>query len=173
MARQNLGEKFTVKGVVLLILLIALLISIPMIIINSIEDKTPVTSQQVCVTLEKYGLTSNDFTKEYADDYPKLGFISVTGYRTEDFRIEFFELENNKRADVIYVKLNQIILDARDITNDIEYTASNPKYSIHTYHVDDKHFWLMQIDNTVIYGFCYEDNYKTMYNVMTELGYTD
>lgn len=172
MERQNLGEKFTVKGVILLILLIAFLIAVPLAINNMGEPKTPATSEQVCATIEKYGLAPNNFTDEYVKDYPKLGFISVAGYRTDNFRIEFFEMENYNRAHAIMVELNQIILDARDITNDIEFEEANKHYYIHTYNVDDKHFWLMQIDNTVIYGFCYDENYNKMVDIMVELGYT-
>lgn len=132
MERQNLGEKFTIKGVILLIIIIALLIAVPLAINNMGEPKTPATSEQVCATLEKYGFTPNSFTDEYVEDYPKLGFISVAGYRTDDFRIEFFELENYNRAHAIMVELNQIILDERDITNDIEFEEANQHYYIHT-----------------------------------------
>lgn len=171
MKRQNLGEKFTVKGVILLILIIVFMIGLFFALINIGEPKTPATKQQVYTALENQGLSSSDFTEGYVEDYPTLGFVSVVGHRTDDFRIEFFELENNDFAHTITVQLNQIILDARDITNDSEHITGMQNYYIHTYNVDDKHFWLMQIDNTVIYGFCYDDNYEKMIDVMTELGY--
>ena len=172
MERQNLGEKFTVKGVILLILLISFLIAVPLAINNMGEPKTPATSEQVHTVIEKYGLTPQDFCNEYIESYPKLGIVSVAGYRTEDLRIEFFELENNNQAHNITVELNQIILEARDITNDIEFEEGNQYYYIHTYNVDDKHFWLMEIENTVIYGFSYDENYRKMVDIMQELGYT-
>lgn len=172
MARQNLGEKFTIKGVILLILLIALLIGLFWLIVFSGEPKTPPTSQQVATTLEKYGLPAQDFSNEYIEAYPKRSFVSVVGYRTKDFRIEWFEFEGEKGARAATVDFNQAILDARDITNDIEFEEANPYYYIHTYNVGDKHFWVMRIENTAIYGFCYDDNYEKMVDVMTELGYT-
>lgn len=172
MARQNLGEKITVKGVVLLILLIAFLIVVPLAINNMGEPKTTATSEQVCATLEKYGLIPNDFTEGYIEEYPKRSFVSVVGYRTKDFRIEFFEMEDIEASRAITVDLNQYLLDARDITNDIEFEDANQYYYIHTYNVDDKHFWVMRIENTAIYGFCYDDNYEKMVDVMVELGYT-
>lgn len=171
MERQNLGEKFTVKGIILLILIIAFMLGLFLALINIGEPKSPATKQQVYTALENQGLSQNDFTDGYVEEYPALGIVSVVGYRTDDFRIEFFELENNKFARNITVQLNQAILDARDITNDSEHITGMQNYYIHTYNVDDKHFWLMRIDNTVIYGFCYDDNYEKMVDVMTELGY--
>lgn len=171
--RQNLGEKFTVKGVILLILIITFLIGVPLAIVNIGEPKTPATSEQVHTTIEKYGLHSSDFTEEYVEEYPNLGLISVVGYRTDEFRIEWFETESSKRARSLMSTFNEIILDARNVkAGDWEYYDSAHNYFMHTYHVGDKHFWAMQIENTAIYGFCYDDNYEKMVDIMVELGYT-
>ena len=170
--RQNLGEKFTVKGVILLILIITFLIGVPLAIVNIGEPKTPATSEQVHTTIEKYGLHSSDFTEEYVEEYPNLGLISVVGYRTDEFRIEWFETESSKRARSLMSTFNEIMLDARNVkAGDWEYYDSAHNYFMHTYHVGDKHFWAMQIENTAIYGFCYDENYETMRNIMIELRY--
>lgn len=170
--RQNLGEKFTVKGVILLILIITFLIGVPLAIVNIGEPKTPATSEQVHTTIEKYGLHSSNFTEEYVEEYPNLGLISVVGYRTDEFRIEWFETESSKRARSLMSTFNEIMLDARNVkAGDWEYYDSAHNYFMHTYHVGDKHFWAMQIENTAIYGFCYDENYETMRNIMIELGY--
>ena len=172
MERQNLGEKFTVKGVILLILLIVFMIGLFLALINIGEPKTPATGEQVHTVLEKYGLTSQDFSNEYIEAYPKRSFVSVVGYRTDEFRIEWFEFEGEEGARAATVDFNQYLLDARDITNDIEFEEANRYYYIHTYNVDDKHFWVMRIENTAIYGFCYDENYRKMVDIMQELGYT-
>jgi hypothetical protein len=171
--RQNLGEKFTVKGVILLILLISFLIGLFLLIINIGENKTSPTNEQVHTALENQGFFPSDFTEEYIEEYPDRKIVSVIGHRKGEMRIEFFELEDSKSARTIYSIIDQIIIDARGNDRRADRRTSMQSYAIHTYYVDDKNYWLARIDNTVIYGFCYDDDYEKLLTVMTELGYTD
>ncbi len=173
MERQNLGEKFTVKGVILLILLISFLIGLFLLIINIGENKTSPTNEQVHTALENQGFFPSDFTEEYIEEYPDRKIVSVIGHRKGEMRIEFFELEDSKSARTIYSIIDQIIIDARGNDRRADRRTSMQSYAIHTYYVDDKNYWLARIDNTVIYGFCYDDDYEKLLTVMTELGYTD
>lgn len=173
MKRQNLGEKFTVKGVILLVLIIVFMIGLFFALINIGEPKTPATNEQVYAALEKNGFSPNDFTEEYVEEYPERKIVSVIGHRNGEMRIEFFELEDNESARTIYSIIDQIIIDARGNDHRADRRTSMQSYAIHTYYVDDKNYWLARIDNTVIYGFCYDDDYENMLTVMTELGYTD
>lgn len=171
--RQNLGEKFTVKGIILLILIIAFMLGLFLTIINIGADKTPATNEQVYTALEKNEFSPSDFTEEYAEEYPERKIVSVIGHRNGDMRIEFFELEDNESARTIYSIIDQVIIDARGNDHRADRRTNMQSYAIHTYYVDDKNYWLARIDNTVIYGFCYDDDYERMLTVMTELGYTD
>ena len=171
MARQNLGEKFTVKGVILLILIIAFMLGLFWALINIGADKNPATNEQVYAALEKNGFSPNDFTEEYVEEYPEQKIVSVIGHRNGEMRIEFFELEDNESARTIYSIIDQIIIDARGNDHRADRRTSMQSYAIHTYYVDDKNYWLARIDNTVIYGFCYDDDYEKMVDVMTDLGY--
>lgn len=173
MERQNLGEKFTIKGVILLILIIAFMLGLFWALINIGADKTPATNEQVYAALEKNGFSPNDFTEEYVEEYRERKIVSVIGHRNGEMRIEFFELEDNESARTIYSIIDQIIIDARGNDHRADRRTSMQSYAIHTYYVDDKNYWLARIDNTVIYGFCYDDDYEKMLTVMTELGYTD
>lgn len=173
MERQNLGEKVTVKGVILLILLISFLIGLFLLIINIGENKTSPTNEQVHTALENQGFFPRDFTEEYIEEYPDRKIVSVIGHRNGEMRIEFFELEDSKSARTIYSIIDQIIIDARGNDRRADRRTSMQSYAIHTYYVDDKNYWLARIDNTVIYGFCYDDDYEKLLTVMTELGYTD
>lgn len=123
--------------------------------------------------LENQGFFPSDFTEEYIEEYPDRKIVSVIGHRNGEMRIEFFELEDSKAARTIYSIIDQIIIDARGNDRRADRRTSMQSYAIHTYYVDDKNYWLARIDNTVIYGFCYDDDYEKLLTVMTELGYTD
>ena len=69
MERQNLGEKFTVKGIILLILIIAFMLGLFLALINIGEPKSPATKQQVYTALENQGLSQDDFTAGYVEAY--------------------------------------------------------------------------------------------------------
>lgn len=169
--RQNLGEKFTVKGVIILILFIAFMLGLFWVLINLGEDKSPATYEQVWTALENQGFTPSDFTKEYVEEYPERKIVSAVGHRNGEMRIEFFELEDIESARTIYHILDQILVDARGADHRPDRRTSMQTYAIHTYYVDDKNYWVARIENTVIYGFCYDDDYEKMVAVMTELGY--
>lgn len=140
-------------------------------LINIGADKNPATNEQVYAALEKNGFSPNDFTEEYVEEYPERKIVSVIGHRNGEMRIEFFELEDNESARTIYSIIDQIIIDARGNDHRADRRTSMQSYAIHTYYVDDKNYWLARIDNTVIYGFCYDDDYEKMVDVMTDLGY--
>jgi len=170
MDKERLDEKVTVRGVIFLILTILGLFGLFVLMVNIGEDKTPATYEQVYNTLEQYKCDANDSTEQYLEAYPNIGLKYVISARNTDFLFDYYEFETTDDAYGAYQKLNAGINEnfSRDA---IETGGDMRNYIIHTYLYDNEYYYLMKVDNTVLYCESSEANKALVNDIAHTLGY--
>lgn len=172
MAKARLDEKVTVRGIVFLILTILGLFGLFVLMVNFCDDKVPATYEQVWNALEEHNCDANDSTEQYLEAYPSIGLKYVISARDTDFLFDYYEFESTDDAYGAYQRLNAGINEnfSRD---SVETGADLRNYIIHTYLYNNEYYYLMKVDNTVLYCESSEANKDLVNDIAYSLGYYD
>ncbi len=163
--------KVTWKNYALLIGVIALMFGLFYLMTHIGEEKTPATYERVWEVIEKHDLTPVDAIDVFTEKVTDLEVESVIACRDDDLYIDFVTLETTDDAYNMYMRYNSNIVDVQDSTGK-DFSENLRNYRVRVYSIDDEYFYLMKIENTVLYCRGTSKTKSLIKEIANELGYT-
>lgn len=177
MSNRTQGYQYTMKDYLKIFIAFALLGGLIFFCLKlAFIPKEVVTDSQVWDVLVLHGYTPVDYTEQYIKSNPTLGISKNITIEKDDWQLEFFTFEEPKYAMKVYSKfatdMSQIERNHHD--SSIETRGSRANFEYHTLEAGEyskKIYYLMRIDNTVLYAYGNEEYADEIKSIAKELGY--
>lgn len=177
--KQNPKHQLTAKDYIKLFVAFSFMGLLTFVVFKvAFIPKDAATDTQVWETLTEHGFTPTDRTTLYRDERPNMMITKNITYSEksgDDYTLwfEFFVFEDAQHAmngyDFLTTELSQI---ERNYTNDnIDVGGYRANFVYRTLKAGGKYYYLMRIDNTLLYAYGDEANMDVINQIASELGY--
>ena len=178
-AKQNPKHQLTAKDYFKLFVAFSFMGLLTFVVFKvAFIPKDDATDTQVWETLTEHGFTPTDRTTLYREERPNMMITKNITYSEksgDDYTLwfEFFVFEDAQHAmngyDFLTTELSQI---ERNYTNDnIDVGGYRANFVYRTLKAGGKYYYLMRIDNTLLYAYGDETNMDIINQIASELGY--
>lgn len=158
------------KGIVILVLLIAFMIGFVKVVTNLGEKREPASSNTVQTLMLQQGYAPVDATQVYADSW-QMPLEQVLCVREEDLLILFIETESDQISKDLVDRLYGFSLDEVAPEAELEYRQNGGNFVIHTMQAGGRYAMHIRVGETVAYVQCGENRAAEVIALLDMIGY--
>lgn len=167
----NLKSNFNPVGVILIILLFLIMFGVFIGVAGN--KKTPVTAEQIKSVILEQGYEPQDITEAYYinDALSKTTLNKCIAFYHEDIHFEYFELNNDDKAQNIYSQFHRKIVDNYNASHIIETENKQANFVIYTLDNSEIYNVAIYVGNTAIYAYCDSENKNEINKILDAIDY--
>lgn len=158
------------KGILLLVLVIAFMIGFVKVVTNLGEKRAPVAADAVQTLMLRQGYTPTDATQVYADSW-QMPLEKVLCVQEEDLLILFIETESNDVSTDLVNRLYGYSLDEVAPEPELEHRQTGSNFVVHTMEAGGRYAMHIRVGETVAYVQCGESRAAEVIALLDSIGY--
>lgn len=175
MPKQVKKHQYTVKNylkALVACIFVGGIILLPLMIAS--DPKNTVTDTKVQEVLIAHGYTPTERTELYTEKRPDMGITKNISYIEDPIWFEFFVFEDSQLAINAYQSLSSDIsaIERDYYNNSTETHGYRANFMYRSLEAGGKFYYLMRIDNTLLYTYGNEELSSEIYDIAKELGYS-
>lgn len=164
--------KHNLIGLGKLVAVIAVMVGIVLLIVNSGKKLPVATDQQVNEAFQRRGYTVADETEHYRRVWDaQQQVLRVLTAQGDQINVEFFRFDTDRSAQNVHGQLIQKLREVQDMSEYTEYTLREGNFSIYALEVRERYYMNIRVGATALYGYCAREQAAELKAFAQELGY--